>query len=122
MTREAVCYLRVSTIDQVEQFSLEAQKYELEKYANQNNLNIKKFYIDSGISGKSMVTRQALQELVRDSAKGLFQEVLVWKISRVARNMKDILTVIKDLKQNGVELVSVSENLDTKSSQGAFTI
>lgn len=122
MTIEAVCYLRVSTIDQVEQFSLEAQKYELEKYASQNNLNIKKFYIDSGISGKSMTTRQALQDLVRDSDKGLFQEVLVWKISRVARNMKDILTVIKDLKQNGVELVSVSENLDTKSSQGAFTI
>ncbi len=122
MSIDAVGYLRVSTIAQTEKYSLQAQKAEIEKFALNNNLNLKGFYIDSGITGKSMDKRDNLKKLIEDSSKGIFQKVIVWKISRLARNLQDLLTIVKEIKANNVDVISVSENLDTTTRQGEFTI
>lgn len=92
MSKRVAGYIRVSTQMQAEEgFSIEAQKQKLLEYCKTYNLEPSRFYIDEGISGKSIEGRQALQRLLDDSKKGYFQEVITWKISRVARNVDDLL-------------------------------
>ena len=91
MLKRVAGYIRVSTQMQVEEgFSIEAQKQKLLEYCKTHNLEPSRFYIDEGISGKSIEGRQALKRLLEDAKKGYFQEVITWKISRIARDVEDL--------------------------------
>ena len=87
MLKRVAGYIRVSTQMQAEEgFSIEAQK-QLE-YCRTNQMELTGFYIDEGISGKSIEGRHALKRLLDDARNGYFQEVITWKISRIARNVE----------------------------------
>ena len=60
-----------------------------------------------------------LQQLLQDSSKGLFSKVLIHKLDRFFRDLSDLLDYQKQLRKNGVSLVSVSENIDD-TAQGQF--
>lgn len=116
-------YIRVSTQTQVEEgFSIEAQKQKLLEYCKTHHMEIVGFYIDEGISGKSIEGRHALKRLLDDAKKKHFQEVITWKISRIARNVEDLLIFINELNNLGIILRSISENISTESVNSTFLV
>ncbi|CBH22632.1 site-specific DNA recombinase (modular protein) [Acetoanaerobium sticklandii] len=116
-------YIRVSTHEQAEHgFSLEGQDEHTEKYADLFNMEIVEKYIDSGISGKSMEARPALQRMIRDVKDGKLDKIITWKVSRIARNNRDLLNLLKILNDHEVALISISEGIDTSSMMGKMML
>ena len=67
-------------------------------------------YIDRALSAKTD-NRPEFQRMIRDSAKGLFDTVLVWKLDRFARNRYDSAHYKSLLRKNGVKVVSATESI-----------
>ncbi len=121
--QKVAIYARVSTEEQAsEGYSISAQLQTLRQYANLYNWEIVDEYVDEGISGKNITGRPAMQRLVADVEQEKFQAVLVWKISRLSRNMLDTLTLLDKFEDYGVEFISYSENFDTSSPIGRLVV
>ncbi|WP_051475664.1 recombinase family protein [Bacillus sp. J37] len=121
--KKVAIYARVSTEEQAsEGYSISAQLQTLRQYANLYGWEISNEYVDEGISGKSIKGRPAMQRLVADIDKGKFQAVLVWKISRLSRNMLDTLVLLDQFEENDVKFISYSENFDTGSPIGRLVV
>ena len=80
----AVIYARYSSDHQREE-SIEGQLRECKEYADRNDMFVIKTYIDRALSAKTD-NRPEFQRMIKDSTKGLFDIVLVWKLDRFARN------------------------------------
>jgi len=123
MLKRVAGYIRVSTQMQAEEgFSIEAQKQKLLEYCRANYMELTGFYIDEGISGKSIEGRHALKRLLDDARNGYIREIITWKISRIARNVDDLLFVINELNKEGIILRSISENISTESVNSTFLV
>lgn len=115
----AAIYVRVSTEEQAnEGFSIQAQLADLHRYAEIHNMEIVELYVDEGCSGKSIEGRPHMQRLLKDSRQGKFNVVLVYRIDRLARKLKDALEINDELERNGVQLISINENIDTTTPMG----
>lgn len=77
-----------------------------------------KVYLDM-LSGKD-TNRQQLQEMLNYAREG--DQVIVESISRLARNTKDLLSIVEKLNKKGVQLISKKENIDTTTAQGKFML
>ncbi|MDD5495940.1 MAG: recombinase family protein [Candidatus Omnitrophica bacterium] len=111
-------YIRVSTEDQVrEGYSLEVQRECLESFAMREEYDVFKIYSDDGISAYS-TRRPALQQLLADAKAKRFELVLVHKIDRFSRNLKDLLMLVDELSSYGVAFKSATEPFDTSTSAG----
>ena len=84
---KAVIYARYSSDSQREE-SIEGQIRECTEYANRNGMTILRSYIDRALSART-ADRPEFQNMIRDSEKGLFDIVLVWKIDRFSRDRYD---------------------------------
>ena len=108
----AILYARVSTEKQAD-LSIPAQLRAMRDYAHQRQWLVAEEFIEPGASAKT-TERPALQRLLarlRDT-KRRTDVVLVHKIDRLARNVYDHATIKALLKQRGVQLASVVENVD----------
>lgn len=110
MNTPAVLYARYSSDNQREE-SIDAQVDAISKYAKQRNFIIIDEYIDRAKTATSD-RRPNFQKLIKDSGKGQFSTVIVHKLDRFARNKYDSAIYKQKLKTNGVNLVSVTEQLD----------
>jgi len=105
--KPAAAYMRMSTDKQ--EHSIESQWRLIQEYARRNNYQILKRYEDEGISGRAAEKRPAFLRMIDESENGLFSAVLIYDSSRFARNLKDSIVYKSILKQNGVELISITE-------------
>lgn len=103
-------YVRVSTLEQNEERQVKAL---LDKGVEKENI-----YIDKQ-SGKN-AEREQLKALLAFSRKG--DVVITESISRIARNTRDLLTIVEQLTSNGVSFVSLKESIDTATPQGKFML
>ncbi|MCK4826490.1 recombinase family protein [bacterium] len=111
-------YIRVSTEDQAKEgYSLEVQREYLEFFAEREGYEVFKVYCDDGISAYS-TRRPALQELLADAKAKAFDLVLVHKIDRFSRNLKDLLMLVDELSSYGVGFKSAAEPFNTTTSAG----
>ena len=111
-------YIRVSTEDQAKEgYSLEVQREYLESFAMREGYEIFKVYCDDGISAYS-TRRPALQALLVDAKAKRFELVLVYKIDRFSRNLKDLLMLVDELLSYGAGFKSATEPFDTTTSAG----
>lgn len=110
MNTPAVLYARYSSDNQREE-SIDAQIDAISKYAKQRNFIIIDEYIDRAKTATSD-RRPNFQKLIKDSGKGQFSTVIVHKLDRFARNKYDSAIYKQKLKANGVNLISVTEQLD----------
>lgn len=106
---KAVIYARYSTEGQREE-SIEGQLRECTQYCDKNGITIVRHYIDRAFSAKTDNRPEFLQ-MIKDSAKGLFDMVIVWKLDRFSRNRYDSAHYKATLKRNGVKVVSATENI-----------
>jgi DNA invertase Pin-like site-specific DNA recombinase len=110
----SIIYCRVSSKEQIDGTSLESQKAACQEYARSHNITVLKVFVEQGESAK-FADRTQLVELVnfcRDN-KGKAQILLVWKIDRFARNVGDHFNVKATLLKYGVQVVSVTEPIDS---------
>jgi len=116
--KKVAIYTRVSTEDQArEGTSLEVQREYLLDYAHKNNFKVYKVYCDDGVSGY-ILNRPELIRLLNDSKKKRFDAVLVHKIDRFSRNLRNLLNLVDELEKSGVSVNSVTELYDTSTSAG----
>ena len=111
---KAVIYARYSSDSQREE-SIEGQLRECNEYAERNGMTVLNSYIDRALSAKTD-NRPEFQRMIKDSTKGLFDVVLVWKLDRFARNRYDSAHYKAILKKNGVKVVSAKESIAEDST------
>lgn len=116
----AAIYARFSSDMQREE-SIDAQVRACKYYAQNFGYNIVHVYADKAKSGRYIRKRDQFQQMISDSARGLFSAVLVHKLDRFGRNGVDTLENKRILEQNGVDLISVVERLD-KTPQGKLML
>ena len=103
----AVIYARYSSHAQKDT-SIEQQLRVCRQYAEEHDLQIVGEYCDRAISGTSD-KRPEFLKMIKDSAKGKWQRVLVYKVDRFARNRYDSAMYKARLKKSGVKVMSVME-------------
>ena len=119
---KGACYVRVSTENQLENYSIEEQTERLKAYCLAKDITVTKFYTDGGYSGGN-TNRPALQQMLADIRKGGIDTVIVYKLDRLSRSQKDTLTLIEDsFLACHVDFISVSENFDTSTPFGRAMI
>lgn len=114
----AVAYIRVSTDDQVDGYSLEKQEEECLRYIKQNGYQYIETFMDDGYSAKDM-KRPALQRMLSEIPNRSFDMIVVWHTDRLTRDIIDGLTMVKTLfNKYGIKFASVTEDIDTSSYDG----
>ena len=115
--KQAIGYIRVSTEKQAnEGVSLEAQEARIVSWCKANDYELVKVYVDAGISGKRMDTRPELQKALIAIKRGM--ALVSYSLSRVSRSSQDLITLGNKLRKKSVDLVSLSENMDTTTASG----
>lgn len=117
-------YIRVSTEKQADEgFSLDAQQERLQAYCQAHGWTVdaKRIYIDAGISGKT-TGRPAFQAMTQAAKEGEINRIVAMKLDRIARNVKDFLSIVDELKAVGCDLVLVKESFDTSTPNGKFAL
>ncbi len=106
-----VAYCRYSSENQRDGYSIEAQKKAISDYCNRMNYTILRFYIDEAKTGMND-NREEFQAMIADSSSKEFSAVIVHKLDRFSRDRYNSVFYRKKLKDNGVKLLSVLENID----------
>ena len=107
---KAVAYARFSSDNQREE-SIEAQLRAINEYASRNNIVIIDKFIDQARSATTD-NRPGFQKMIEFSNKESFEYVIVHKLDRFSRDRYDSAIYKRKLKQNGIKVLSVLENLD----------
>ncbi len=122
MMKKAALYVRVSTDNQLENYSIEEQTERLKAYCKAKDYSIYKIYTDGGYSGGN-TNRPALKSMLQDIENNKIDTVIVYKLDRLSRSQKDTLSLIEDkFLSNNVDFISMSENFDTSSPFGKAMI
>ena len=121
---KAYIYTRVSTAMQVDGFSLDAQRDEIKRFAELKHIDIVGEYCDEGKSGKNTKNRTEFIRMLDDikRKKDGVRYVLVFKLSRFARNAADTLENLRAMQNCGVDLLCTEDGLDSSSSSGKLII
>ena len=116
-------YARVSTEEQAtEGFSIHAQKDKLTKYAESNDWIITDYYVDDGISGKNLTERPEVTRLLEDVKSGKINNVLVYKLDRLTRSVKDLIYLIELFDKHNCTFNSQTEKIDTSNAVGRMFV
>ncbi len=115
---KAAIYARVSTEDQ----RCDLQLTELRGYCQRSNWEILEY--TEKASGKAGSKRPELQRLLADARMRRFDVVLVWKLDRFGRSLRDLVGNIQTLDSAGVRFIALTQNIDTdnKSPMGKFLL
>ena len=105
-------YLRVSTLDQ----STELQKREIEQYLTARDWTNWKVYEDklTGTNGN----RPQLKQLIKETKERKLDLIICWKLDRLFRSLKDLITTLQDFTEVGVSFISLKDNIDLTTSSG----
>lgn len=98
-------YARVSTDDQTPALQIAAL----------NNAGCKTIFKDEGLSGAT-TKRPALLRCLKKLENG--DTLIVWKLDRLGRNLRDLIAMLDDLKRRGIKFRSLTEVIDTETPTG----
>lgn len=114
----AAIYARVSTLEQAtEGYSIGVQKEKLCQYAAAQSYELIGTYSDEGFSGKDLM-RPEMERLIADVKANKVDVVLIYKLDRLSRHVKDVLELVELFDKYKVTLYSLTENLDLSSPFG----
>src|ERR1700722_1208597 len=109
--KKVILYLRVSTEEQVDNFSLKTQEEICKKEAERRGYAIDKIFVEEGKSAKSITGRPTLIQLMeycRKNKKRL-AALIVYRLDRLSRQTGDYLAIRKRLNDYGIILISTAE-------------
>lgn len=111
-------YIRVSTDEQVDGFGLDAQRSAIELYCNAMGYELERIIADEGCSG-STLDRTGIQEVIDSMSRCDYSGVIVYKLDRISRNLKDILVLHDDVFEKcKSSIISVKEQFNTQTPMG----
>ena len=124
---KAAIYIRVSTVEQSDNnfSSLDGQLNQCKTWINQRNtiqsadgkkIEVHGIYKDTK-SGKDL-NRPGIERLMKDAKSGQFDLLVVTKIDRVSRSLKDFLNFFEKLESCNIDIASVTQEIDTSTSAG----
>lgn len=115
-------YVRVSTAEQADNYSIPEQIDRMKNYCKSKDWEIYKIYTDAGFTGAN-IERPGMQSLIMDAESKLFDMVLVYKLDRLSRNLRDTLFLIDDIfAKNNIQFSSVTEGFDTSTDIGRLVL
>jgi len=106
-------YVRCSTTNQ----DLSVQTQQLVDYSNAFGFTIHKHISDFGVSG-SEFDREGLNEIREGIKNKSFDQLLIYSISRLGRSMVETITLLNEMNDNGINVISLKENLDLATPSG----
>src|SRR5207302_3343335 len=112
----AAIYARVSTFDQ----EPENQLQELRRYVRARGWSAAE-YVDRGVSG-AKDRRPALDQLLADARRRRIDVLVCWRLDRLGRNLKHLITLLDDLQVLGVAFVSLAEGIDATTPAGKLQL
>ena len=113
--KRAAIYVRVSTAEQ----ETDLQEVELKEYCERRGWSFV-VYRDHGQSGAKQ-DRPALNAMLSDLRKRKFDVMVVWALDRLARSLKNLLSISEECRTLGVDLVSLKQAVDTTLPAGRLT-
>lgn len=113
----AVLYARVSTEEQTEGYSLDAQMGRCRDYCETQGWEVVSEYIDAGFSGRS-ARRPQFEQMMTDAEAGLFDVLVIHKLDRFSRSLRDTITYLGQLADHGIGFVSIQERFDYTRPEG----
>lgn len=111
----AALYARCSTHDKGQ--DPELQLSPLREYCQRRGFSIVGEYVDNGISG-AKDSRPQLDRLLEAARKRQIDTILVWKLDRFGRSLKQLVNALEELSSIGVGFISYQDNLDLTTPQG----
>jgi site-specific DNA recombinase len=122
--QRAVGYVRVSTEEQTEGHSLDAQRREIGRYCERHEFELVRIYADEGVSAhtEKIERRPQLVALLEDAGRREFDVVIVHTIDRWARNVGVQRQALQRLGEANVGFASVTENIDFTTPAGKLML
>ena len=115
-------YARVSTEQQIENYSIPLQKERIKAFCTSKGWDEITEYVDAGYSGSNL-NRPALEQLQKDIKSKKINAVIVYRLDRLSRSQRDTLYLIEEMfLPNNVEFISISETIDTSTPFGRAMI
>src|SRR5579862_478806 len=119
---KTIGYARVSTDKQADRgVSLDAQAEKIRAMAVVHSAELIDIIVDGGESAKSL-NRPGMARLLALVDAGEVQVVIIAKLDRLTRSVKDLCTLLERFSKRGVSLISVAESLDTGSAAGRLVL
>lgn len=120
---KTAAYCRVSTDKSDQLNSLAAQQRFFRSYiAERPDWILVGIFADEGLSGTSTKHRPQFSEMVRRAGEGEIDLIVTKEVSRFARNTVDTLQVTRQLKEKGVGVLFLNDNIDTRDNDGEFRL
>lgn len=110
---KAAVYLRVSTLDQEK--GIASQEQAVRAYLKGHNLEAVTFR--DRLSGKNL-ERPGFKKLQKAIFLGQVDTVIVWKLDRLSRSLRDGVVVLSDWLEKGVRVIAISQQLDFGGAAG----
>lgn len=115
MSKAVGLYVRVSTLDKQIK-GLQSQEQALIEYCQNHHLTDIKIYRDKMSGGK--IKRPQLDKLQRDIFRGRISAVIVWKLDRLSRSLKDGINLLVDWLDRDIRVIAVSQQFDFSGAVG----
>jgi DNA invertase Pin-like site-specific DNA recombinase len=109
-------YARVSTMDQ----DLSIQIQELKKFCEYRGFELIKIYTDKSTGAN--IEREGFTDMMKSIEKNTqgIEGVIVYKIDRMGRSLKNLLDIIDTFGKNHIQFISITDNFDTTTNQGVL--
>ena len=121
--QKVAAYIRVSTSNEDQLISLEAQRRQYKTLIETNEeWQLVDIYSDEGITGTKKDRRPELLRLISDCEKGEIDFILTKSNSRFARNALDCLKYIRQLKDKEIPVFFEKENINTMDAKGEIML
>ena len=121
--KRVAVYARVSTTEEKQLTSMEAQKdYYTKMIDRRKNWTLVEVYADEGITGTSQAKRPAFKKMIKDCETGKIDMIITKSLSRFARNTLDTLVTLRNLKSIDVGVYFEKEKIWTLDSSGEFML
>lgn len=119
---KVIGYIRVSTEEQSESgLSLAHQRAKVEAYALATDLELVAVMEDAGKSAKNM-SRPGLLDALAMIRKGEASALVILKLDRLTRSVKDLGTLVETFEKTGAALISVQDSINTATAAGRLVL
>lgn len=119
--KKNVLYMRYSTHNQDDGFSIEYQSSEINEYAQKHGFTIDEQFIDEAKTGTKVAGRDGFYNMVRAVKDGLVKVIIVYKLSRLFRDATESQYYRDLFRKHEVKLISVTEHINEETSSGRMT-
>ncbi|MFO7684920.1 MAG: recombinase family protein [Desulfobacterales bacterium] len=111
--KSVAIYARVSTDKQ----KADMQVSELQEFVQRVGWTVYREFVDNGFTGKD-TSRPAFKEMMDEARQRKFDVLLVWKLDRLSRSLKDLIGTLDELGHLGIDFISYDNKIDTSSPTG----